>query len=42
MDDNDVQTDDAPSVATGSLRGSLRGFPKRLLSVKLKGGRFFK
>jgi len=44
MDDNDALTDDdAPSVATkGSLRGSLRGFPKRLLSVNMKAGRFFK
>jgi len=43
MDDNDALTDtDPPSVATkGSLRGSLRGFPKRLLSVNMKGGRFF-
>ena len=42
MDDNDALTEkDAPSVSSGSLRGSMRGFPKRLLSVNMKA-KFFK
>jgi hypothetical protein len=46
MDDSEsrqaqVLTDDAAS-SRGSVRGSLRGLPKRLLSVNMKPGKFFK